>query len=176
MNDLIPIEVRAIGANNVRAVSGRDLHAFLRVPTKFKDWLPRRIRDYRFDEGSDFGSFLSRSASGRRTREYALSLGMAKVLSMLERSDRGQQARAFFLACERDQSAPPVVQVPALPPLDSAYVDAIADAVAAKLVPRALAHEAPAAVVDPVTARKAEAFDHLTAQRGEACSMTAAAM
>lgn len=175
MSALIPMEHHQIGGHSVLAVNGRDLHAFLQVPTKFKDWLPRRIRDYRFEEGLDFGSFLSRSTSGRRTKEYALSLGMAKVLAMLERSDLGQQARTFFLACERDQQVLPVVQEQTLPPLDPAYLDAIADAVATKLAPRALTHEAPAAVVDPVTARKAEAFDHLTAQRGEACSMTAAA-
>ncbi len=175
MTALIPVEPRQIGDNCVPAVNGRDLHAFLQVPTKFKDWLPRRIREFRFDEGSDFSSFLSRSASGRRTREYALSLGMAKVLAMLEKSDRGQEARAFFLACERDQQTSPIVHAPTLPPLDPAYVDAIADAVVARLAPRALIHEAPARDIDPILARKAEAFDQLTAERGQASSMTAAA-
>lgn len=186
MNALMPIvEPSQIGSATVQAVSGRDLHAFLQVPTAFKDWLPRRIRDYRFEEGVDFGSYLSRSENNRRMREYALTLGMAKVIAMLERSDRGQQARQFFMECERGRQPLPLPAPLATPPRDNLAADLddpeFLKEVIARLAPRALAQEAKPEPIpstlepDPVTARKAEAFDHLTATHGEAYSMTAAA-
>ena len=35
--------------------------------------------------------------------EYALSIGMAKELSMLENNERGKQARKYFIACEENK-------------------------------------------------------------------------
>ena len=184
MNALMPIvESNQIGFAPVQAVNGRDLHAFLQVPTKFKDWLPRRIREYRFEEGVDFGSYLSRSQNNRQIREYALTLGMAKVIAMLERSDRGQQARQFFMECERQ---PEALAAPLTAPNPSNVIADLYDPeflkeVIARLAPRALLLEAKQEQIpstlepDPVTARKAEAFDHLTTAPGEAYAMTVAA-
>jgi anti-repressor protein len=82
-------------------VSARELHAFLEVQTAFKDWIARRLAEYGFDEGKDFCSFLSESQGGRPAREIALSLDTAKELAMVERNDRGRQARQYFIECER---------------------------------------------------------------------------
>jgi len=95
--ELIHIEVN----NGVATVNARDLHAFLEVGTSFKDWVTRRIADYGFIEGVDFSSFLSESSGGRPAKDYHLSLDMAKELSMVERNEKGKQARQYFLACER---------------------------------------------------------------------------
>jgi len=94
-----------IGDGETPTVNARKLHKFLQVTTQFKDWIARRIQDYGFEEGKDFCSFLSESSGGRPAKEYALSLNMAKELSMVERNERGKMARRHFIECERKLKA-----------------------------------------------------------------------
>ena len=96
MNDLIPI----LDHDGRRAVSGRALHAFLEVATPYDKWMPRMI-DYGFTEGQDFSTFLSESTGGRPSTDHALTLDMAKELAMIQRTDRGKQARQYFIEVER---------------------------------------------------------------------------
>lgn len=101
IRDLIPVETDSINGEAVQTVNARDLHAFLEVDSLFKDWIARRIQDYDFQEGKDFCSFLSESSGGRPPKEYALTLDMAKELSMVERNAKGKEARQYFIECER---------------------------------------------------------------------------
>jgi anti-repressor protein len=80
-----------IGEAAVQTVNARDLHHGLEVSTAFKDWIVRRIADYGFQEEKDFCSFLSESSGGRPAKEYALTIDMAKELSMVERNDAGKR-------------------------------------------------------------------------------------
>lgn len=68
--------------------------------------MARRIADYGFEDGKDFCSFLSESSGGRPSKEYHLSLDMAKELSMVERNEKGKQARQYFIVCERRAKDP----------------------------------------------------------------------
>lgn len=99
-NELIPITAATIGGEQ-QGVNARDLHDFLEVKTAFKDWIARRIEDFDFKEDSDFCSFLSESSGGRPSKEYVLTLNMAKELSMVERNEKGKQARQYFIQCEK---------------------------------------------------------------------------
>lgn len=101
MNELIPVASRPIGGEAVLSANARELHEYLAVDTEFKDWMPRRIDEYGFEEGKDFCSFLSESTGGRRPKEYIVSLDMAKELAMVERSPKGKEARMYFIECER---------------------------------------------------------------------------
>lgn len=47
-----------------------------------------RIRQYEFVEGRDFMTFSEPSEKGRPSKEYALTLDMAKELAMVERNAR----------------------------------------------------------------------------------------
>ncbi len=105
MNGVIPVEARHVGPDVVQTISARDLHAFLGVATAFKDWIARRLADYNFEDGQDFCSYLSESQGGRPAREYALTLDTAKELAMVERTDKGRQARQYFIECERRAKA-----------------------------------------------------------------------
>lgn len=109
---LIPIKEN----NGQKAVNARDLHAFLESKQQFADWIKGRISRYDFEEGKDFevlcfdyqGNLLNiRHHNFMKTDnqqvskiEYALSIGMAKELSMLENNERGKQARKYFITCE----------------------------------------------------------------------------
>lgn len=101
MNELIKIAPAEINGVQIQAVDARELHSFLAVKTSFKDWIQRRIKDFDFKENLDFSSFLSESIGGRPSKEYLLSVSMAKELSMVERSEKGKQARLYFIQCEQ---------------------------------------------------------------------------
>ena len=101
MTQLIPLHSQTIDGNAVETVSARELHEFLEVSTAFKDWVSRRIKDYDFIENLDFCSFLSESSGGRPSKEYYITLDMAKELSMVERNEQGKQARKYFIECEK---------------------------------------------------------------------------
>lgn len=49
--DLIRIQTNE---NEEQVVSGRELHEFLEVKTKYVDWIDRKIKKYRFAENRDF--------------------------------------------------------------------------------------------------------------------------
>ena len=77
-------------------VDARLLHKFLKAGKDFRHWIMDRIKDYNFEEGKDFLSILTESSGGRPSKEYALTLDMAKELAMVERRQRqGQAGRAL---------------------------------------------------------------------------------
>ena len=87
-------------------IDARGLHGWLGTETRFNDWVARRVEEYGFEEGTDFHSILSKSASGRgRPRQdYLLTLDMAKELSMVERTERGRATRRYFIKMEGPRS------------------------------------------------------------------------
>ena len=98
MNDLIKIVNTKISDAEIKTVNARELHAFLESRQEFANWIKSRIADFGFIDGQDFLTILSKTPnSGRPSREYYISLDMAKELSMVERNDKGRQARRYFL-------------------------------------------------------------------------------
>lgn len=105
LNNLIPISYD----NPERpTVSGRELHDFLQVKTAYKDWFPRMV-EYGFTDGEDFCSILSESTGGRPSTDHQLTIPMAKELCMIQRNERGKQARQYFLAIEAQWNSPEAV-------------------------------------------------------------------
>ena len=49
----------------------------------------------------DFTSFLTESSGGRPSSDFVLSLDCAKQISMLQRTDKGREARQYFIDCEK---------------------------------------------------------------------------
>lgn len=99
LGELLPIEEN----NGRRAVNARLLHGFLGSKQQFTDWINNRIKKYGFVENKDyqvFRNFMKNPEGGRPSDEYALSIGMAKELSMVENTARGREARQYFIACE----------------------------------------------------------------------------
>lgn len=101
MNELIKITKDEQG-NSV--VSGRELHEFLEVKTPYKDWFPRMV-EYGFTENVDFISLAQKCAKpngGRPKIDHALTLDMAKEISMIQRTEKGKQARQYFIDVEKE--------------------------------------------------------------------------
>lgn len=109
MNEIIKINYD----NDRPTVLARDLHDFLEVKTAFKDWFPRTC-EYGFSEGTDFCSFLSESSGGRPAQDAQLTIEMAKEICMLQRNERGKQARQYFIQLEKDWNSPEKVMARAL--------------------------------------------------------------
>ena len=109
MNELIRINRKDINGNAVNTVNARELHAFLEVGKDFSTWLKDRIEQYNFIEHQDFSicpETGEKSGRGRPAKEYYLSLDMAKELAMVERNEKGKQARQYFIECERRANNP----------------------------------------------------------------------
>lgn len=109
MNELIKINYES----DRPTVLARDLHEFLEVKTAYKDWFPRMC-EYGFTEGEDFCSFLSESTGGRPATDAQLTIDMAKEICMLQRNEKGKQARQYFLQLEREWNSPEAVMARAL--------------------------------------------------------------
>lgn len=93
-----------IGGELVQTVNGRDLHRFLEVGKDFSTWIKDRVAQYGFSENTDYVVFPEigeNSKGGRPSKEYAVSIDMAKELAMVERNEKGKQARQYFIECER---------------------------------------------------------------------------
>jgi phage anti-repressor protein len=93
--------------DNLKTNSARELHQFLEIETPLTIWMPRML-DYGFEEDVDFSSFLGESNGGRPSREYSITMDCAKEISMIQRSEKGKQARQYFIACEKQLFTPKV--------------------------------------------------------------------
>ena len=105
MQELIPLQPQTINGATVETVSARELHAFLESKQDFSNWINNRIEQYDFVENQDFILVLNqqnevfnkiienpknpKNKGGRPTKEYFLTLDMAKELSMVERNETG---------------------------------------------------------------------------------------
>lgn len=116
MNELIKITYN----NDRPAVSARDLHGFLEVKTAYKDWFPRMC-EYGFTEGEDFNPLKIERVQNEGERmvtrtvdDAVLTIDMAKELCMIQRNEKGKQARQYFLQIEKDWNSPEKVMARAL--------------------------------------------------------------
>lgn len=116
MNELIKVTYD----NDRPVVSARELHDFLEVKTAYKDWFPRMC-EYGFTEGTDFNLLKNEQVQieGERTvtrhiLDAALTIDMAKEICMIQRSEKGKQARQYFIQLEKDWNSPEKVMARAL--------------------------------------------------------------
>lgn len=117
MNELIKVE---INENQEPIVNARELHNFLDIKTPYTQWF-ERMREYGFEKDSDFTEFneLSQKSEGSRIVErtiinHALKLDMAKEIAMIQRNEKGKQARQYFIRIEKDWNSPQKVMARAL--------------------------------------------------------------
>ncbi len=105
MNQLIPTHQ---SENNDIIVSGRDLHEFLKITTPYTTWFKRMV-EYGFTEGADFITKMLESVGGRPGVDHHIKLDMAKEISMLQRNEKGKQARQYFIEVEKKWNSPEMI-------------------------------------------------------------------
>lgn len=89
-------------------VSGRELHEFLEVKSNYSTWF-ERMAEYGFVNGNDFIPFLKESIGGRPAQDHHIKLDMAKEIAMIQRTDKGKEARQYFLQVEKAWNSPEMI-------------------------------------------------------------------
>lgn len=91
--------------NGKKVVSARELHEGLEIKTQFTKWFDRMC-EYGFEENQDFIAISQKrlTAQGNETTfiDYAITLDMAKEISMIQRTPLGKEYRKYFIECEKD--------------------------------------------------------------------------
>ena len=115
MNELIKVNYE----NDRPTVLARDLHEFLEVQTPYHKWFPRMC-EYGFSENIDYmmmDKTVLRSDGTKMPQvqhDAQLTIEMAKEICMLQRNERGKQARQYFIQLEKDWNSPELVMARAL--------------------------------------------------------------
>lgn len=100
IGELIPIEDH----NGQQAVNARHLYQWLGVRKDFSNWIKMQIKRCDLIKNVDYQSFAQkgeREIGGTTRIEYALSLNASKEISMMSQTEKGKQARRYFIECER---------------------------------------------------------------------------
>ena len=102
MKELIKITTNEDGQ---QLVSAKELHEFLGLSKHLTQWIKPYINernDYGFIENVDFTRIDGEvnPTNGIPTIDYAITINMAKELSMLSKTEKGKQARKYFIKCE----------------------------------------------------------------------------
>lgn len=111
MNDLIPVKEND---NGQIVVSGRELHEFLEINTPYKKWFDR-MSEYGFNENVDFAvldkNVHDETAFGgfRKIVDHAITVDAVKEISMIQRNDKGRQARKYFIEIEKAWNSPEMI-------------------------------------------------------------------
>ena len=98
MSDLIKITTE----DGKQLVSARELHDFLGIGVHFSTWM-KRMCEYGFEEDIDFSILKSSNPNGgiAKIDDYVITIDMAKEISMIQRTEKGKQARLYFIECEK---------------------------------------------------------------------------
>ena len=110
MNELIKVNYD----NERPTVSGRDLHEFVEASERYASWFDR-MAQYGFDEGTDYiGCKTFNTLAHQELQDHQLTIDMAKEICMLQRNDKGKQARQYFINLEKAWNSPEMVMSRAL--------------------------------------------------------------
>lgn len=91
----------ATDASGKQVVSARDLYKFLEATERFSTWMERNLQ-YGFEESIDYiGCKQFNTLANQELDDFALTLNCAKEVAMVQRSEKGKQARQYFIECEK---------------------------------------------------------------------------
>lgn len=98
-------------------VSARDLYEFLEATERFNSWFDR-MTQYGLTDGEDFTSVkkftVVNNGAHKEIDDYQLTIDTAKQIAMLQRNEKGTQARKYFIQVENAWNSPERVMARAL--------------------------------------------------------------
>lgn len=110
MNELLKINYEA----DRITLSARELHSFLELTERFGNWF-ERMKQYGFIENQDYiGRKTFNTLARQELQDYEISLDMAKEIAMIQRNEKGRQARQYFIEVEKKWNSPEYVMNRAL--------------------------------------------------------------
>jgi len=114
MEELIKVNTNE---NLEPVVSGRNLHEILEVQSNYTTWF-KRMCEYGFDENVDYKAVFQnwKTAQGNETQQidHIIKMDMAKEICMIQRTEKGKQARQYFIQIEKDYNSPEKIMARAL--------------------------------------------------------------
>ncbi|MDX6073988.1 antA/AntB antirepressor family protein [Klebsiella sp. CN_Kp107] len=118
---IVPVISGQISGHETNMVSAKALHKAMGVGRDYSTWLAERIKEYGFEQGVDYVVFdspvsgnqsakinqldsgwVTKRGGDRRSKDSGLSLGMAKEMAMVERTEQGRAVRRYFIQCEEE--------------------------------------------------------------------------
>lgn len=123
MNELIKINYDG----ERRTTSARTLWEFLDKPwTEFGKWF-NQYKDYGFVEDQDYRELRIKIRTSNRAEhdavDYEITIEMAKELCMLQKTEKGKQARQYFIELEKQWNSPELVMARALKMADQTITE-----------------------------------------------------
>ena len=111
-DNLVPVIEHEIDGELQPCVDARTLHGWLKNGDRFATWIKKRLSTYGFVENQDYvivsevtetiRTYGKNQRKGRSVKkEFILTLGAAKELSMVENNEQGRVARRYFINCEK---------------------------------------------------------------------------
>lgn len=107
------------------AVMGRELHEFLEIGTEYKKWFSR-MAEYGFEENIDYQRVTQNCPTlggVQSVTNHILTIDMAKEISMIQRNEKGKQARQYFIQIEKAWNSPEMIMKRALQFADRKIID-----------------------------------------------------
>ncbi len=154
-NELIAIQTNEQGEQRV---SARDLHKVLGLKKKFTDWWKQYVG--MFIQGTDWTSSPKseevKNNGGVQVRvldDYSLSVDMAKHISMMTKTERGNQIRDYFIQIEKQWNSPELMMARSLQYANNKLIGY--ESKIAELTPKAELHDKFIATGEAIGVREA---------------------
>ena len=99
MNYLIQITKNTINGTEINSVNAREIYDYLGLAKgQFSRWIKTAIEKYDFIQNEDF---LSIDTDVEGVKDYIVTLDMAKELCMVSNTEKGKEARKYFIEFEK---------------------------------------------------------------------------
>ncbi|WP_419155697.1 phage antirepressor KilAC domain-containing protein [Weissella minor] len=156
-NELINVQANEQGEQQV---SARELHKALGLKKKFTDWWKQYVE--MFIQGTDWTSSPKseevQNNGGVQVRvldDYSLSVDMAKHISMMTKTERGNQIRDYFIQVEKQWNSPELMMARSLQYANNKLIGY--ESKIAELTPKAELHDKFIATGEAIGVREASA-------------------
>lgn len=98
INELIKVSTNEVGE---KIVTARDMYHFLELSERFSKWFERMV-SYGFQLNIDYTPYqMVHPQNNGVVDDYKLTLDTAKEIAMIQRSEKGRQARQYFIEVEK---------------------------------------------------------------------------
>lgn len=99
MDSLIQITKNTINNTELNSVNAREIYDYLGLAKgQFSRWIKTAIEKYDFIQNEDF---LSIDTDVEGVKDYIVTLDMAKELCMVSNTEKGKEARKYFIEFEK---------------------------------------------------------------------------
>lgn len=102
-NELIKIQNLQVSHKDTNSVNARDIWSFIESKQDFSTWIKKRLEQLGAIEKEDYIKAPQKngaSKTGQSIIEYIVTINIAKHLAMMERNEKGKEARQYFINVE----------------------------------------------------------------------------